>query len=137
MVLTHGCCCCVMLAVAYDFTLMGMPTTTSDMLMQAIEEISEQASREWSIEKALDKMHADWQELSFELAEWKATGTHILRGGPLDEAQTLLDDHIIKSRAMSASPAAKPFAADILPWVTRLTRLNAILEQWLTCQVTS
>ena len=80
-------------------------------------------------------MHADWQELSFELAEWKATGTHILRGGPLDEAQTLLDDHIIKSRAMSASPFAKPFAADILPWVTRLTRLNAILEQWLTCQV--
>ena len=106
------------------------------MLMQAIEEISEQASREWSIEKALDKMHADWQELNFELAEWKATGTHILRGGPLDEAQTLLDDHIIKSRAMSASPFAKPFAADILPWVTRLTRLNAILEQWLTCQVT-
>ena len=80
-------------------------------------------------------MHADWQELNFELAEWKATGTHILRGGPLDEAQTLLDDHIIKSRAMSASPYAKPFAADILPWVTRLTRLNAVLEQWLTCQV--
>lgn len=115
---------------------MGMATTTSGMLVQAIEEISEQASREWSIEKALDKMHADWQELKFELAEWKATGTHILRGGPLDEAQTLLDDHIIKSRAMSASPAAMPFAADILPWVTRLTRLNSILEQWLTCQVT-
>ena len=103
--------------------------------MQAIEEISEQASREWSIEKALEKMRTDWQELTFELAEWKATGTHILRGGPLDEAQTLLDDHIIKSRAMSASPFAKPFAAEIMPWVTRLTRLNAILEQWLTCQV--
>ncbi|DBB17910.1 TPA: hypothetical protein ACH3X3_002922 [Trebouxia sp. C0006] len=102
--------------------------------IKAIEEISEQASREWSIEKALDKMRTDWQELNFELAEWKATGTYILRGGPLDEAQTLLDDHIIKSRAMSASPFAKPFAAEIAPWVTRLTRLNAILEQWLTCQ---
>ena len=42
--------------------------------LQAIEEISEHASREWSIEKALDKMHADWAELTFELAEWKATG---------------------------------------------------------------
>ena len=48
--------------------------------LQAIEEISEQASREWSVEKALDKMHADWQDLTFELAEWKSTGTHILRG---------------------------------------------------------
>ena len=113
----------------------SMALTACSVLVQAIEEISEQASREWSIEKALDKMHADWQELNLELAEWKATGTHILRGGPLDEAQTLLDDHIIKSRAMSASPFAKPFAADIVPWVTRLTRLNAILEQWLTCQV--
>ena len=103
--------------------------------MQAIEGISEQASREWSIEKALEKMRADWQGLNFELAEWKSTGTHILRGGPLDESQTLLDDHIIKSRAMSVSPFAKPFAAEIAPWVTRLTRLSAILEQWLTCQV--
>lgn len=112
-----------------------MHMSTCAVWVQAIEEISEQASREWSIEKALDKMHTDWQELNFELAEWKATGTHILRGGPLDEAQTLLDDHIIKSRAISASPFAKPFAADIMPWMTRLTRLNAILEQWLTCQV--
>ena len=63
----------------------------------------------------------------------KPVPTHV--GGPLDEAQTLLDDHIIKSRAMSASPFAKPFAAEITPWVARLTRLSAILEQWLTCQV--
>ena len=63
----------------------------------------------------------------------QSVSTHA--GGPLDEAQTLLDDHIIKSRAMSASPFAKPFAAEITPWVARLTRLSAILEQWLTCQV--
>ena len=46
-------------------------------IWQAIEEISEHASREWSIEKALDKMHADWAELMFELAEWKATGSKL------------------------------------------------------------
>lgn len=55
--------------------------------LQEIAEISEHASREWSIEKALEKMHADWQGLAFELADWKATGTYILRGGPVDEAQ--------------------------------------------------
>jgi dynein heavy chain, axonemal len=37
-------------------------------------EVSDTASREWSIEKALGKMLVDWAELSFELAEWKATG---------------------------------------------------------------
>ena len=39
-----------------------------------LTEISDTASREWSIEKALGKMLADWAELQFELAPWKETG---------------------------------------------------------------
>lgn len=38
------------------------------------------ASREFSVEKALDKMMADWDGLAFELGAWKATGTYILKG---------------------------------------------------------
>jgi dynein heavy chain len=38
------------------------------------------ASHEFSIEKALDKMMADWEGLAFELSLWKSTGTHILKG---------------------------------------------------------
>jgi hypothetical protein len=30
--------------------------------------------REWSIEKALDKMMTDWEGLTFELGPWKETG---------------------------------------------------------------
>ncbi len=37
-------------------------------------EISDSASREWSIEKALDKMMTDWKGLAFELGPWKETG---------------------------------------------------------------
>ena len=44
-----------------------------------ITELSDTASREWSIEKALDKMIADWEELAFELGPWKETGTFILK----------------------------------------------------------
>lgn len=39
-----------------------------------IVEISDTASREWSIEKALGKMLTDWMELEFEVAPWKETG---------------------------------------------------------------
>ena len=39
-----------------------------------LTEISDTASREWSIEKALGKMLSDWAELQFELAPWKETG---------------------------------------------------------------
>lgn len=99
-----------------------------------ITELSDMASREWSIEKALDKMQADWDGLTFELGVWKDTGTFILKGGPVEEAQALLDDHIVKSQAMTASPFAKPFMDRLGPWEKKLTRFADILEQWLRCQ---
>ncbi|GMH33280.1 hypothetical protein BSKO_01114 [Bryopsis sp. KO-2023] len=102
--------------------------------VQKITELSDTASREWSIEKALHKMLGDWEGLQFELGDWKETGTYILKGGPLDEAQTLLDDHIVKSQAMTASPFAKPFEDMIVPWERKLTRLQDIMDQWLKCQ---
>lgn len=82
------------------------------------------ASREWSIEKALDKMMTDWEGLTFELGPWKETGTFILKGGPVDEAQGLLDDHIVKSQAMTASPFAKPFMERLSPWERKLVRFQ-------------
>ena len=101
---------------------------------EQIQEISDNASREWTLEKTLDKMESDWADLSFELNEWKDTGTFILKDGPVDEAQTLLDDHIIKSQSMSASPFAQPFADRIGPWEKKLVLLQDILDEWLKCQ---
>lgn len=42
--------------------------------IEKITELSDTASREWSIEKALHKMLEEWEGLSFEVAEWKDTG---------------------------------------------------------------
>jgi len=58
---------------------------------QPLEELSDHASREASLEKTLDKMEVDWQGVAFECKVWKETGTYILGGGPIDEAQLLLD----------------------------------------------
>ena len=142
-----------------------------DHLPRVIE-ISDTASREWSIEKALGKMLSDWADLAFELAPWKETGTQaasvvcpcmaywhsrigyisplvkpgqpssgvgragtfILKGGPVEEAQMLLDDHIIKAQAMLASPFAAPFQEQLTPWTAKLTRLQDTLDNWLKCQ---
>eukprot|EP00854_Cymbomonas_tetramitiformis_P002297 gene2297-3019_t len=105
-----------------------------DEHMAKLQETSDFASREYSFEKMLDKMQTDWQGLTFELGPWKETGTFILKGGPVDEAQVLLDDHIVKSQAMTASPFAKPFEERLFPWEKKLVRLQDILEQWLKCQ---
>ncbi|KAF6266164.1 dynein heavy chain 9 [Scenedesmus sp. NREL 46B-D3] len=102
--------------------------------LERIRELSDSASREFSIEKALDKMAADWEGLAFELGTWKGTGTHILKGGPVEEAQMLLDDHVVKSQAMAASPFSKPFEERLVPWERKLRRFQEMLEEWLTCQ---
>jgi len=55
--------------------------------VKQLTELSDTASREWSFERTLDKMLTDWEGLQFEVAAWKATGTFVLKGGPVDEAQ--------------------------------------------------
>ena len=102
--------------------------------LEKIAECSDVASREFNFEKALDKMIGDWTPVQFQLKDWKATGTCIFEGGPVDEAQTLLDEHIVKTQAMRASPFAAPFIDRVVPWEERLTRLQDIVDSWLRCQ---
>jgi len=78
---------------------------------------------------------AEWVGISFELGQWKNTGGSVLKGGSVDEAQILLDDHAIKSQAMLSSPFAKPFHDRISIWTVKLSRMQDIFDQWLTCQV--
>ena len=44
-----------------------------------VVEISDIASREWSIEKVLSKMFEDWAPLELGLSPWKDSGVHIVR----------------------------------------------------------
>ena len=73
--------------------------------------------------------------VAFELAPWKNTGGCILKGASVDEAQLQLDDHALKSQAMMSSPFAKPFHDRIAMWTARLGKMQAIFDEWLTCQV--
>lgn len=45
-------------------------------------------------------------------------------GGPVEEAQVLLEDHIVKSQAMAASPFSKPFEERLVPWEQKLQRFQ-------------
>lgn len=63
-----------------------------------------------------------------------STGTFILKGAPVDEAQMLLDDHLVKLQAMGSSPFAQPFEDQIVPWGRKLSRLQDILETVLKLQ---
>ena len=100
---------------------------------QALEEISEIAGKEHSLEKAMDKMEKEWAGLAFEVKPFKASGTYILAG--LDDIQAILDDHIVKTQTMRGSPYIKPFNERIIAWEARLMLIQETIDQWIKCQI--
>lgn len=105
-----------------------------DKYLDELQEISEAASREWNIEKTCKSMKDEWKEVHLALTKHRDTNTYILVGDTVEEIQTLLDDHIVKTQTMKGSPYAKPFINDIKSWESWLSTTQETVEIWLKVQ---
>jgi len=99
-----------------------------------VTQISEVAAKEYSFERALDKMKVEWDEYSFELQPYRDSGTYVVRG--VDEVVALLDDQIVKVQAMRGSPFVKPLEKQVVDWNNQLVNMQEVLDEWLKCQKT-
>ena len=124
--------------IGYQFEPNETTTLTSmfgmklDKHMETLEEISGGASKEYSLEKALDKMFGEWQPLEFILKEYRDTQTCIMAGS--EDVQALLDDHIVKSQTMQGSPAILPFKDRAQAWSAKLVLIQDLIDIWLKVQ---
>ena len=74
----------------------------------------------------------DWTGVAFDHIAWRLTGTYILKG--LDDIQMILDDQIVKTQSMRASPYIGPFEDRVKLWETKLNLTQEIIDEWLKCQ---
>ena len=116
------------------FTLSMMLDLELQQNIGDIEEVCVSASKEFGLEKAMDKMEEEWQPLQFQTKDHRNSGTQIIYD--IDEIQQILDDQIVKTQAMRGSRFIKPFLARIQVWEKILTDLQDILDNWLKMQAT-
>ena len=102
--------------------------------IDVIRDIVARASKEKALESALIKMEKDWDGIDFVCKPYKDTGTCVLGG--TEDAQALLDDQLVKTQSIRASPFSPPFGDRAVVWSETLQRLQDTLDQWGSCQAT-
>ncbi|MEQ2250438.1 hypothetical protein ILYODFUR_000797 [Ilyodon furcidens] len=95
--------------------------------LNEFESISAAATKEFSLEKAMQTMVKTWESVSFNHQPYRETGVSILTA--LDDVQTMLDDQIVKTQTMRGSPFIKPFEKQIKQWEECLLRIQDIMQQ--------
>ncbi|XP_012645608.2 dynein axonemal heavy chain 3 [Microcebus murinus] len=102
--------------------------------IEKLEPIGAAASKEYSLEKNMEKMKSDWVNMMFSFVKYRDTDTSILCA--VDDIQLLLDDHVIKTQTMCGSAFIKPIEAECRKWEEKLVRVQENLDAWLKCQAT-
>ncbi|MEQ2213412.1 Dynein heavy chain 3, axonemal, partial [Xenoophorus captivus] len=115
-------------------TLQSMLDLKLSKFSKELEEIGASASKEFSLEKSMDKMKKEWANLRFSFSSYRDTDTKIVSA--VDDVQLLLDDHIIKTQTMRGSPFIRPLEADCKTWEEKLLSMQDILDAMLKCQAT-
>lgn len=100
--------------------------------LDQIQEVSDVASKEHSLEKALNAMQSDWSEVQFDYKEYRDTGTYVLKA--VDEIQQQLDDQLVKTQSMRSSPYIGPLEERVRMWEQSLNLMQEIIDEWLKCQ---
>ncbi|XP_074979886.1 dynein axonemal heavy chain 2 isoform X4 [Caretta caretta] len=117
---------------AEDFRLENIVELGLDQHVEKISEISASASKELSIEQALQAIAKTWDVVLLDIVPYKDKGHHRLRG--TDEVFQALEDNQVSLSTMKASRFVKPFEKEVDRWERCLSLILEVIEMVLTVQ---
>ncbi|XP_043393066.1 dynein axonemal heavy chain 2 isoform X2 [Chelonia mydas] len=117
---------------AEDFRLENIVELGLDQHVEKISEISASASKELSIELALQAIAKTWDVVLLDIVPYKDKGHHRLRG--TDEVFQALEDNQVSLSTMKASRFVKPFEKEVDRWERCLSLILEVIEMVLTVQ---
>lgn len=103
-------------------------------IMEKLLAISTAAGKEYELRTQLLDMQSEWTDVEFDLSPYRDSDTFILAA--LDDIQTLLDDHILKSQSMRGSPYIVALGSFATDWEEKLILMQDILDIWIQVQST-
>jgi len=115
-----------------DLTLQTLLDLDAAKHIEAIEEITVRAQKEYTLDCTLNGMIKDWAAIDFDVKAYKTTGTFVVGG--IDEIITLLDDHIVKTQTMRGSPFIGPIQNECKDWEYKLKYAQGFLDELIACQ---
>ncbi|XP_066578473.1 dynein axonemal heavy chain 2 [Amia ocellicauda] len=115
-----------------DFTLERIVQLGLEQHAERISEISGTASKELSIEQALEGIARTWEETRLDMVPYKDKGHHRLRG--TEEVFQALEDNQVTLSTMKASRFARAFEREVDRWERGLSLVLEVIESLLTVQ---
>jgi len=100
-----------------------------------IEEITDSAEKQLSIERKLAEIQALWEKKCFEFSVWKDRGDVILSGSAVNEVIEQLEESQGSLIQMLTQRHVTPFKDTANSWLKKLSDVNDTLEQWIKVQM--
>ena len=125
--------------IGYDITpnsgssLRKVLRLSLDEFMDRLEEVSVSATKEHALEQSLNEMIEQWSEISFETTNYRDS-TNIKILGSVEDIESYLDEHLVKTQTMRGSPYFKPFEKEVLGWESQLVRIQDTINKWVIVQ---
>ncbi|KAJ0400058.1 hypothetical protein P43SY_005034 [Pythium insidiosum] len=113
------------------FTLERVFSLGFHLHAEFISTLSGNASKELSIEQALDGIEKRWAEIEIDIGEYKGVYYKIKSA---DDLFTALEDDQVQLSTMKASPFFGSFDTKILYWERALSLMSEVIETLLTVQ---